>query len=180
MKKLNEFLNESVNEEDFSDAMDSYLSDNYSDETVKTILNYKGDEFKKSSYSGTVLYRGIFFNGLAQNKIADLDKLAKTYKMQDIESWTTSYEEAKFFGVGKTKYDNVGSLESESKNLDDDQAGVIISMKNIKSKDVIFDADYALSNGADFDVIEGDEVLLRKHKPKIEILSIISKNSVTK
>ena len=53
-------------------------------------------------------------------------------------------------------------------------------MKNIKSKDVIFDADYALSNGADFDVIEGDEVLLRKHKPKIEILSIISKNSVTK
>lgn len=55
-----------ITQEDFIDALNSYLEDNYSDQNLKTISDFDskiGFEKKNKVYT---LYRGVFFNEISE------------------------------------------------------------------------------------------------------------------
>ena len=187
MKSLNEFRDELViAQEKFVKSVNSYLQENSSDVSIKYITNYKDKEHEftsPKSYKGTVLFRGLFFDKVDDKKMLELRKLIKTYKMASIESWTTDSDLAAIFASGHSTYDiQLGTdLFDISSKVPKDQAGVILKMFIQKDSDIAWDGKYSSENSSySFNISnnEDSEMIVKKHRPKLEIYAIMNNSDI--
>ncbi len=193
MKALNAFLNEGVDDskESFIKAVNSYLKEDYSSKTKKIIYDYKdvdhdftspdGYRSKYNKY-GEILFRGLYFDKVDDKKLLELRKLIKTYKKDTIESWTTDSDLATIFASGNSTYDiTLGTdIFDIAAKMPKDKAGVVLKMYVLKDKDIAWDAAYSIRNSDDFEISndEDSEMIVKKHKPKLEIYAIMNNGDI--
>ena len=192
MKSLNEYTNH-LNESDiestseFANCINKYTNDNFGADCVKVITSYKDTEnkFTKSKY-GKYCFRGMFFNNMTPEKVKKLiETLPKKYKMDNIESWSSDYQEALIFAGGKSIYD-VDRIDADEWDLvnqmDSTQCGVILKMENLDTKDVVFDAEHYLEDGntkENIRIMEDRELIIKKKSnPKLYIFMLLYNGNV--
>jgi hypothetical protein len=159
-----------ITRDDFKEALDSYLEDNYSQSDVDTITNFDsevGIEKKNTSYK---LYRGVFLNDVSEDKKQDLLK-SKTYSDEEM-SWTKNFDVAKAFALGTNIY------EKDFSPLKQDQVGIVLE-ETFPTNQIIIDIDYAIGNEEyeDLQAISEEEVLVKQKKRNVTIKQIFSAES---
>jgi len=153
----------SVTEEDFIDSLNSYLSDNYDENDIKIITEFKTSEKEKQN-KVYKLYRGVFYNNISKDK---KQEIIKTKSFLDNEmSYTTDLNVAKVFAHGSNIYEN------DLSKLKDDQFGFVVE-GNFSSNEVVIDIDYAIQKGLDIEAISEHEVIVKPKNRNLNVIYIV-------
>ena len=156
-----------VTKENFIEALDDYLQDNYSDGDVKTLTSFKSEVGSEKQSKTYHLYRGVFLNDVSDVEKERLSKL-KTYS-SDSMSWSTDLNVAKAFAHGSNIYE-------KNFDLKDDQVGMMLE-GTFPSDEVIVDLDYVASK-EDYEnlgAITENEVLVKPSKKEFKIKQVFLK-----
>jgi hypothetical protein len=151
----------SVSQEDFIDSLNSYLSDNYNENDIKIITEFKTNVGQEKQNKVYHLYRGVFYNNLPEDKKQEIIKI-KSFLDKEM-SYTTDLSVAKAFAHGSNIYEN------DLSSLKNDQFGFVVE-GNFSPNEVVIDIDYAIQKGLDIESISEHEVLV---KPKNRNLNVI-------
>lgn len=158
-------------QKEFINSLNAYISDNYSTKDIKTIQNYKS-KIGVDKESNLTLYRGLFFNNLFFEQKTKL--LNQKFIEDNNMSYTRNLEEAIAFATGSNIYSKNKKIK-----LFPNQLGIIIKVP-FSLNEIIADFKYILENDSypELDVIEENEVIVKKKKRLCKISHFIVNNKI--
>ena len=157
-----------VNREEFNEALNDYIADNYDEQTLQTMLGFQpepGVDFDPKAPGA--LYRGIFIAEPTASQLQAQEGATFGFwfwEDKQLVSWTKDLNDAYTFAKGSNIY------EQDDSEIPRGSLGLVLvpQMSHSINENILIDLDYAAAHSnMSLDIIEDNEVIMRPVACKI-------------